>query len=210
MIFQHGQKVLFVGDSITDCGRREWARPYGDGYVTLVRSLIIARYPELGLTFTNMGVGGDTVRDLATRWERDVLAERPDWLSVMIGINDVWAAFEGDAPDRAVPLAEYDATLRGLLVRATEATGARLILAQPYMIEPDRSRPMRKAMDAYGDAVRQIASEYGAILVPVQAAFDAVLAHTTPADWASDQIHPNQPGHAVIALAFLQACGFEV
>jgi lysophospholipase L1-like esterase len=209
MIFQAEQKVLFIGDSITDCGRREWAAPYGDGYVSLVRSLLIARYPELGLTFTNRGIGGDTTRELAARWERDVVAERPDWLSVMIGINDVWRAFDGDDPAEAVPLPEYEATLRRLLERAIEATAARLILAQPYMIEPDRAQPMRKAMDEYGDAVRQTASEYGAILVPVQAAFDTVLAHTSPAAWADDQIHPNQPGHAVIALAFLRACGFE-
>jgi lysophospholipase L1-like esterase len=69
---------------------------------------------------------------------------------------------------------------------------------------------MRKMMDAYGSAVEQIASQYGAVFVPTQAAFDAVLTHSTPAIWAEDQIHPNAPGHAVIALAFLRAVGFEL
>ena len=64
MIFGTGQKILFIGDSITDCGRRDAAAPYGNGYMSLVRSFVIARYPELGLSFKNRGVGGDTVRHL--------------------------------------------------------------------------------------------------------------------------------------------------
>lgn len=209
MLFTPHQKILLIGDSITDAGRRDRAVPYGDGYVSMVRSFILARYPELALTFVNRGVNGDTTRNLDARWERDVIAERPDWLSVMIGINDVWRGFGGN-PHEAVPLPEYEATLRRLLDRARDATGARLILMEPYMIEPDRAQPMRRQMDQYGEVVRRLAAEHNAVLVRVQAAFDAALASTTPADWADDQIHPNGPGHAVIALAFLRAIGFEL
>jgi lysophospholipase L1-like esterase len=81
---------------------------------------------------------------------------------------------------------------------------------EPYMIEADRTHPMRAEMDRYGAAVRQLAADYGAVLVRTQAAFDAALAHTSPADWAQDQVHPNGPGHMVIALAFLRAIGFEL
>ena len=78
MLFGSGQKIVFIGDSITDCGRCGRAAPYGDGYVSLVRNLVLARYPHLGLTVVNRGVAGDTTRELAARWQRDVLAERPD------------------------------------------------------------------------------------------------------------------------------------
>ena len=149
MLFEARQKILLIGDSITDAGRREEAPPYGNGYVNIVRSLVLARYPELNLTFVNPGVGGNTTRHLAARWEQDVIAERPDWLSVKIGINDVWRAF-GNNPHEAVPLPEYATTLRGLLDQARAATGARLILIEPYMIEPDRSHPIRSQMDRYG------------------------------------------------------------
>ena len=209
MLFKRGQKIVLIGDSITDADCRGSAAPYGNGYVSMVRSFLIARYPELGLTFVNKGIGGNTTRNLADRWEQDVIAERPDWLSVKIGINDVWRAF-GSNPHEAVPLPEYTATLRDLLDQVRTRTDARLILIEPYMIEPDRSRPMRKEMDRYGGAVRQLATEYEAVFVPAQHAFDVALAHTTPADWADDQIHPNAPGHAVIALAFLRAVGFEL
>ncbi|MDP9381098.1 MAG: GDSL-type esterase/lipase family protein [Chloroflexota bacterium] len=103
----------------------------------------------------------------------------PDWLSVNIGINDVWRAFGGD-PMAAVPLPEYEATLRELLSRARQASGARLILMEPYMIEPDRSHPMRAEMDRYRAVVRRLASEQDAVLVRTQAAFDDALAHTPP------------------------------
>ena len=123
MLFEPGQKILFIGDSITDCDRRGAAAPYGSGYMRLVRDLLLARYPEYGLKFVNRGISGDTTRDLAARWERDVIAERPDWLAVLIGINDVWRAFGGNSR-AAVPLAEYTTTLRRLLDRTPVAAGA--------------------------------------------------------------------------------------
>jgi lysophospholipase L1-like esterase len=204
MILTPGQRVVFIGDSITDCGRRDTNAPYGDGYVDLVRSFVTARHPELGLTWLNRGIGGDTVRDLAARWLPDAIETRPDWLSVMIGINDIWQAF-GSTPARAVPIDEYAGTLRSLLRQAVDRTGCRLIVAEPYIIEPDRAEPQRAETDRYCLVAREISAEFEAITVRTQEAFDEVLRTTTPTDWADDRIHPNRPGHAVIAEAFLRA-----
>lgn len=208
MIFEAGQRVVFIGDSITDCGRRDVAAPYGDGYMSLVRAFVTASYPHLGLTWVNRGVGGDTVRELRARWESDVVAERPDWLSIKIGINDVWRAF-GDHPEQAVPIDEYETTLRELLRRAVDATGCRLILAEPYFIEPDRAEPQRAQSDRYVAVARRLATEFDAVPVRTQDAFDRALASATPADWADDRVHPNLPGHAIIAQAFLTAIGWQ-
>lgn len=209
MLFQPRSKIVFIGDSITDCGRRDAAAPYGDGYVSLIRSMLMARYPEQHLTFVNRGTSGDTTAHLKARWEEDVIAEQPNWLSIKIGINDVWRSFDSGGQG-AVSLDQYVATYRELLERTREATSARLILLEPYMIEPDRQQPMRAQMDEYGAAVRDLAGTYGALMVETQAAFDAALEHTTPEDWADDKIHPSQPGHAIIALAFLRAIGFAM
>ena len=122
----------------------------------------------------------------------------------MIGINDVWRAFDG-YPEAAVPLGEFGRTLRSLLRRAVEATGCRLIFADPYLIEPDRDEPQRAASDRYVAVVGEVAAEFGAAHVATQRAFDDVLAVTAPGDWADDRIHPGLPGHAVIADAFLRA-----
>jgi lysophospholipase L1-like esterase len=208
MLFEANQTILFAGDSITDCGRRDIAAPYGDGYMNMARSLLVARYPELHLRLLNRGIGGDTTRNLLARWQPDVLAERPDWLSLMIGINDVWRAY-GPNVHEAVPQAEYEANLRELLDRARHG-GARLILMTPYMVEADPAVPMRRQMDRFSAVVMRLAAEYAAVLVDTQRAFDAVLTQLPPDALAADQIHPGSEGHAVIALAWLRAVGFTL
>jgi lysophospholipase L1-like esterase len=203
MMFEADQRIVFIGDSITDCGRRDVRAPYGDGYVSLLRALVTARHPATTLTWVNRGISANTVRDLAARWERDAIGERPDWLVVMIGINDVWRAFTG-RPDEAVPLDEYEATLRALLRRAVDATGCRLVLADPYLIEPDLTDPQRAASDRYAAVVARLAAEFGAPHVATQQAFDDVLKVSPAQLWADDRVHPGLPGHAVIADAFLR------
>jgi lysophospholipase L1-like esterase len=209
MLLQNGQKIVFIGDSITDCGRRDEYAPYGNGYVNMIRNMLLAQYPMLKLTIVNRGIGRNTSRDLRQRWNDDVLAEQPDWVSVMIGINDVRRVFRNRAAD-AVPLPEYSSILRELMAQTQQHTSARLILMTPYMIEPDASHPMRAQMDLFGNAVREIAHDCQAIFISVQQAFNTVLQHTTPADWSEDQVHPNQPGHMVIALEWLRAIGFVI
>jgi len=209
VVFERGQKIVFIGDSITDAGRRTDPLGNGVGYFNLVRSFVIGRYPELGLDIVNRGIGGNTVRHLKERWQDDVITENPDWLSVKIGINDVWRTFGANAHE-AVPIDEFEATYRELLTEAVEKTGTRLIIAEPYVIEPDTSDPFRAKMDQYGQVVRKIAADFGAINVRTQEAFDVALQSTTPADWAEDKIHPNTPGHAIIAIAFLRELGFDL
>jgi lysophospholipase L1-like esterase len=209
VVFERGQHIVFIGDSITDAGRRTDPLGNGTGYFNLVRSFVLGRYPELGLSIVNRGIGGDTVRHLKNRWQDDVIAEKPDWLSVKIGINDVWRTF-GEKVHEAVPIDEFETTYRELLTQAVEQTGAKLILAEPYVIEADKNNPFRAKMDQYGQVVRKIAGDFGAINVRTQQAFDVALQTTTPDDWAADKIHPNTPGHAIIALAFLRAIGFEL
>jgi lysophospholipase L1-like esterase len=99
MLIESGSKLVMIGDSITDSER--W-RPFvegplaalGGGYVHLVGGLLGAVYPQRGIRVVNMGVSGDRVRDVKARWQTDVLDRQPDWLSVMIGINDVWRQFD--------------------------------------------------------------------------------------------------------------------
>ena len=208
LAFGQGQHLLFIGDSITDAGRRnEGGKPYGNGYVSLARAFLLARYPALDLQISNQGIGGNTVRHLAARWEEDVVQQRPDWLSLMIGINDVWRQVSG-RQEEAVLLEEYAATYERLLQRTREATSARLILMEPYVIEADRSDPFRALIDQYLPVVHRLAAQYDAIPIRTQAAFDAALTEQPASYWAGDRVHPNLPGHAVIARAFLRGVGY--
>ncbi|MBW5448165.1 GDSL family lipase [Cohnella sp. CFH 77786] len=214
MKLQNGEKLLFIGDSITDCERQ---RPDGEGlfgalgkgYVSLADAFLQASYPELGIRVVNMGVSGNTVRDLAGRWETDVLQRKPDWLSVMIGTNDVWRQF--DTPfirEWQVQPDEYESTLRQL-VKLTLPKVRGLVLMTPFYIESNKSDAMRRRMDEYGAIVRRIAEENGTLFVDTQAAFDRVLTHLYAATLAWDRVHPTQAGHMVLARAFLQAVGFD-
>jgi lysophospholipase L1-like esterase len=156
-----------------------------------------------------MGIGGNTVRDLKDRWQADVLDLRPDWLSIMIGINDVWRQF--DTPLQSewqVPIDEYAETLTAL-VSATRPQLKGLVLMTPYLIEPNRLEPMRALMDRYGAVVRQLAAAHDAVFVDTQAAFDGVLEHLHPMTLAWDRVHPTLTGHMVLARAFLNAVGFQ-
>ncbi len=207
MVFEKGQRIVFAGDSITDAGRRQEAAPYGNGYVHMARALLLARYPELELDIVNRGVGGDTVRDLADRWQLDVIDERPDWLSVKIGINDVWRSVAGGAAE-VVPVDGYEATYDRLLTEARASCAARLILMEPYVIEADRADRFRRLVDGHIVAVHRLAERHDAILVRTQAAFDKALRSKPSSFWADDRVHPGAHGHALIARAWLRAVDY--
>jgi lysophospholipase L1-like esterase len=209
-----GSKLVMIGDSITDCGR---GRPVGEsgngtlgnGYVNFVDAWLGAAHPEWRIRVVNMGVGGNTVRDLESRWKTDALALKPDWLSVMIGINDVWRHFDSKMdPGLHVPPEEYARTLERL-VRAAQPKVRGLVLMTPFFVEPDRAELMRAMADRYGAIVRRIAERHRAIFVDTQAAMDAALREIHPMSLAMDRVHVNQAGHMILARAFLQAVGCE-
>jgi lysophospholipase L1-like esterase len=209
--------LLLTGDSITDSGR---ARPVaegvnwdlGNGYVSLIQALLVATCPGHNIHIRNTGISGNTVRDLAARWQSDVLDLKPDWLSIMIGINDVmngvWRQF--DAPLRTewhVSVDEYASALEQL-VRATRPQLKGLVLMTPYYIDPNRTDPKRAMTDRYGEVVRRFAGQYQAILVDTQAAFECILTEVHPMALASDRVHPSLAGHMVLARAFLKALNY--
>jgi lysophospholipase L1-like esterase len=203
-----------IGDSITDCDR---ARPIGEGlfdalgtgYVSLVDGLLMARYPAHGIRVVNMGLSGNIIRDLQGRWQSDVLDLQPDWLSICIGINDVWRHFDTPLQSEGhVSLEEFTRILE-TLVRTTHPRLKGLILMTPYFIEPNRADGMRAMMDDFGAVVRQLADTHAALLVDTQAAFDAALQHLHPMALAWDRVHPTRTGHMILTRAFLQAIGYE-
>jgi lysophospholipase L1-like esterase len=213
MRLQKGSKLVMIGDSITDAGRTRPVGeglfdPLGRGYVCFVNALLGAVYPERGLRVVNMGSGGNTVRDLKARWQTDVLDLKPDWVSVMIGINDVWRQFDLPLQHEChVPIDEYEETLHHL-IKTTLPSVKGLILVTPYFIEPNRQDPMRATMDQYGAVVKKLAAQYKTVLVDTQAALDKALEIHHPATLAWDRIHPNQVGHMCLAKAFVDALDF--
>ena len=214
MKIQDNSKLIFIGDSISDFER---ARPCGEGlfggigksYVGLVDGLLRTTYPASHIRVINMGTSGNTTRDLKARWQTDVLDLHPDWLGILIGINDVWRQF--DCPfmtEIHVGLEEYEANLTEL-IEQTLPTLKGLILMTPYFMEPNRSDPMRARMDQYGAVVKRLAEKYGAILVDLQSAFDDYFRYYHPDSINWDRIHPDIVGHTLIAREILKQLDYQ-
>ncbi len=211
---EKGDKLVMIGDSVTDCER---TKPVGEGlfnalgrgYVSYVDALLSEVYPDYMIRVVNMGTSGNTARDLKNRWTTDVLDQKPDWLSVMIGINDVWRQHDlPRMPESHVYLEEYESTLREIL-QAVRPSLKGLVLMTPYYLEPNPQDAMRHTMDQYGAVIRRLADEFDAVLVDTQAAFNRLLAHMYPAAVSWDRVHPNHIGHMTLAKAFLEGVGFQ-
>ncbi len=214
MKLNQNEKLVMIGDSVTDCGR---ARPVGEGlagaigtgYAGYVNALLDTAYPERHIRVVNMGTSGNTVKDLSDRWQTDVVDLKPDWLSIMIGINDVWRQF--DCPlqtESHVGPKEYADTLERL-VRETKPVVSGIVLMTPYYMEPNRTDPMRARMDEYGAIVRRISEQENTLFVDTQAAFDLFFRSYHPNHVAWDRVHPNHIGHMLLARAFLEVMEFQ-
>lgn len=212
MLLAKNSKLIMIGDSVTDCGRSQPVGEglfgaLGNGYVALVDGYLNAVYPELAIRVINMGTSGNTVRSLAARWQTDVIDLKPDWLSVMIGINDVWRQFDMPrAPENHVYLEEYAETLERLLAAARPSVQG-LVLLSPYYMEPNRLDPMRAVMDRYGAACREIANRLDCRFVDTQVEFDQLFRHVHPNYIAWDRVHPNHIGATLLSRAFFKSIG---
>ncbi len=214
MFFEHLDRIVFAGDSVTDMGSD---RPVGEGlldslgkgYVRVVDDMLATWYPERCIRVTNSGIGGNTSRDLLVRWERDVISLTPQWISICIGINDVWRQFDCPAmPDWAVSLEEYRENVEKMVVSAKENTKG-VFLMTPYYMEPNKGDPMRKRMDEYGAICKELAEQHKVEFIDLQAMFDRYFAHRHSGFIAWDRVHPNMVGATLIAREFLKHCGFD-
>jgi len=214
MLIQNNSKLVIIGDSISDFER---ARPVGEGlfgaigksYIALIDAFLKTTYPESRIRVVNMGTSGDTARELKNRWCTDVIDLKPDWVAILIGINDVWRQF--DSPlitESHVYLDEYEKILIDL-VEYTSPKVKGLILMIPFFMELNLKDPMRAKMDEYGAMVKKIAKKNHAICVDLQAAFDVYLQYYSSASITWDRVHPDTVGHMIIAKAFLNSVEFD-
>ncbi|MCX5661575.1 MAG: SGNH/GDSL hydrolase family protein [Planctomycetota bacterium] len=206
------QTVLFIGDSITDCGRRDSAAPLGNGYPRMVHELIMARHPAHKLSVINKGIGGNTVKDLAGRWVDDVLKFNPDWLSIKIGINDLhrWMSnVQGQSVTPEEYLAHYDAILA---LTKKHCGKAQIILMDPFYISEDnksdfwRSQVLGK-LPLYIKTVDKMAKKYKTRHIRTHEMFKAILKHHSADALCPEPVHPYASGHLAMANAWMECVG---
>ncbi|MBE6783166.1 MAG: GDSL family lipase [Ruminococcaceae bacterium] len=214
MIFENMDRIVFAGDSVTDMGSEQ---PVGEGlfdnvgrsYVRVIENMLAVYYPEIKVRVTNSGISGNTSRDLLGRFDRDVVNLNPDWVSICIGINDVWRQFDCPAmPEICVLPDEYEKNLEEMILRVKDKVKGIFILT-PYIMEPLREDMMRKRMDEYVEICRKLAEKYGCIFVDFQKMYEdyCKIRHSSYIAW--DRIHPNQVGATLMAKEFLKNCDFD-
>ena len=214
MIFEDMDRIVFAGDSVTDMGS---AQPVGEGlfdnvgrsYVRVIENMLITYYPELRIRVTNSGISGNTSRDLLQRYDRDVVSLNPDWVSICIGINDVWRQFDCPAiPQEWVLPEEYEKNVEKMILAVRDKVKGIFILT-PYYMEPNKEDMMRKRMDEYVAICKKLAEKYNCILVDFQKMYEdfCKIRHSSCIAW--DRVHPNQIGATLMSREFLDKCDFD-
>lgn len=214
MLFENGDRIVFTGDSTTDADR---GRPVGEGlwagtgtgYVRQIENILNVVYPDKLFWISNTGCGGNTSLDLRNRWQNDVMNLKPDWVSVMIGINDIWRRFDSPAIRSSHVYAnEYRQNLCEMMERTLPVVKG-MVLISPYYIEANREDRMRAATDEYITICAEVAKKYNIVFVNVQQAFDEYLQYRHSSYVAWDRVHPGPIGSAIIAREFLKAIGMD-
>lgn len=205
--------ILFQGDSITDCGRKnDWGPNMGFGYATMVGGALSAAEPYR-YQFINKGVSGNRVVDLYARIKKDIINLAPDYMSILIGVNDVWHEFS----DHNGVDAEKFEMVYGLLIEELQAAlpELKIMILEPFALpaaatnpadKPERYALFRSETELRAQAAKRVAEKYGLVFVPLQKLFDEADANApAPGYWLFDGVHPTAAGHELIKREWLKA-----
>ena len=223
--------ILFQGDSITDCGRiREergnnvigyalkiWdkcrkATDFGDGYPAMVKAELQNTAPGQ-YNFYNRGVGGDRILEVYARIVKDIINLKPDYMSLLIGVNDVWQGIDWK---NATGVARYEKVYDIFLTELKEELpDLKIIIFEPFVLEgtatsnnekqPDKYRIFRSGVEEMAAIAKKLAEKHGIKFVELQSMFDKA-AETIPAkDLLADGVHPTAKGHELIKNEWIKA-----
>jgi acyl-CoA thioesterase-1 len=194
--------ILFQGDSITEAGRRIGNDgDMGEGYALIVSNRFSAKFPEKKARFLNRGVGGDKVRDLKNRWQKDCLNLEPEIVSILIGINDTAGKYLWSKPTSTKT---FEEDYRVLLEQTRDILGAKVILLTPFIVRLTKLQLIRQIfLKQKIEVVKELSKEFGTLLVPLDRIFEEAIQNRVPTYWSMDGIHPTPMGHSLIAQSWL-------
>ena len=185
-------KIVCLGDSVTGVYYHTGGRR---AYTAMVEVALDGAFPQAEVTAINAGISGNTTADGLKRLEKDVLAHKPDLVTVMFGLNDMVR----------VPIPDFKLNL-GRIVKRCRDIGAEVLLCTPNSVIGTSNRRTATLVE-YCDAVHEVAREHRVPICDVHATYEA-LRSRDPLAWRlmlSDEIHPNMDGHKLIAETICQA-----
>ena len=205
-----GGVMLFQGDSITDAGRNKKdpkpneQKSFGKGYAWMAASQLLISNPAHKLTLHNRGISGNKVHQLAARWDKDCIDLKPDILSILIGVNDIWHGLNGRY-DGTVKTYEDD--FHALLERTkTALPNVKLMICEPFVLKCGAvNEKWFPEFNKYRAAAKKMAKAHQAVFVPFQSMFDQAVKYAPPNHWAGDGVHPSPHGASLMAHFLLDS-----
>ena len=201
---------LFQGDSITDGGRsnnQDWNHVYGQDYAYMITGRLNFDYPGNDYKIFNRGISGNTVNDLAARWQKDTIDINPDLLSILVGVNDVFAVV---VRGEKITADDFRTSYDALLAQTKQALpNVKLVICEPFILPVGVVKkdpvPWTTEVQKRQPIVKELAEKYGAVFVPLQDAFNNALKKAPADHWIWDGVHPMPAGHELIAREWLKA-----
>ncbi len=199
---------LFQGDSITDAGRdRDEIGKGSRGYPTFVEGKLGVLYPN-ELMFYNMGVSGDRSVDMYARIKRDFINIRPDYASILIGVNDVWHELNDDP--NGVADGKYYRVYRDFIAEVlAELPACKIMILEPFVLKASGTEAhyavFRPEVEKRAASARRVAEQFNLVFIPLQKRFDELTKIAPPSFWLADGVHPTPAGHEIIAEAVVEA-----
>ncbi len=198
---------LFQGDSITDAERkREDVNNFGFGYPNIVASKYLSE--NIGeYQFINKGISGNRVVDLYARIKCDIINLKPDYMSILIGINDVWHELSSQ---NGVDNEKFRRILSMLIEEVQEALPEiKIIMLEPFVLKgpatEEQWSEFRSETELRAKSVKEVAEKYNLKFVPLQEKFDELSKNIETTYWLADGVHPTAAGHGIIAKALADA-----
>ena len=202
-------RILFQGDSITDANRVRDNNDYmGRGYPALIKATL--NYEEPGkYEFSNRGVSGNRVVDLYARLKADIINLKPDLMSILIGVNDVWHEFEFENKPNGVDADKYFKIYSMLIEEVKEALpDIKIIIMEPFTLEGTGNeayyQEFKKEVTKRAEKARAISEKYGLPFIELQNKFDEAAKLAPNANWLRDGVHPAEAGHELIKREWLK------
>lgn len=204
-VLKKEQTLLFQGDSITDCSRdRGDITSLSNGYPGMVAKLYHLLFPDSNITFVNKGISGNRVKDLLSRYEDDFKSINPDFISILIGINDTWRRFDSNDPTSTEA---FQASYRKLLTNIKkDMPNSKILLIEPFVLYslPDR-KAWREDLDPKITVIRELAKEFADYYLPLDGIFaKAEVEEYNCKEIAPDGVHPSEIGHSIIAREYIK------
>lgn len=198
--------ILFQGDSITDAYRAGVdIRNMGCGYPTLVSGEIGFDYPGQ-YEFYNRGVGGNRIVDIYARIKMDILSLKPDILSILVGVNDVWHEI---MLQNGIDADKYFKIYCMLIEEIKEALpDTKIMILEPFVLRAsateERWDEFWAEMVTIAQKAREVAEKYDLLFIPLQGKFDEAAKLAPNEYWLFDGVHPMAAGYELIKRAWLE------